>query len=63
MKKKVTREEWERFWREDAEAQRHLAERIAYHRAKLEEERAAKQQRESPSYPSSRRTTNRRMPP
>jgi len=37
--KKLTRE----FWEQDAEERRHMAERIAYHERKLEEEKAKRE--------------------
>jgi hypothetical protein len=39
MKKKMTPEEWAAFKKRDAEDTKRLKERIAYHEAKLEEER------------------------
>lgn len=44
MKKKRTKLTPE-FWERDAEDKRKLAERIAYHERKLEEERAAREKR------------------
>ncbi len=40
-KRKLTAE----FWRRDAEVMRRLEERIAYHKAKLAEERSAREKR------------------